>query len=76
MRRAFIALALTAALLALAGGRPSLAAAPEGPRHVKVGHPAPEFNLPGSDGRMHRLSDYIGHKAVIIAWFPQAFTGG
>ncbi len=36
---------------------------------------APPFNLPGSDGDTHRLSDY-GGKTVVIAWFPKAFTGG
>ena len=76
MKRAFAVVALTAGLLALAGGWLSLAAASEAPRHVRVGQPAPDFDLPGSDGRRYRLSDYIGRKAVIIAWFPQAFTGG
>ena len=40
------------------------------------GDPAPEFALPGSDGRTHRLSDYRGKQAVVLAWFPKAFTGG
>jgi peroxiredoxin len=31
--------------------------------------------LPGSDGKVHKLSDYTG-KAVVLAWFPAAFTGG
>ena len=29
----------------------------------------------GSDGKVHRLSDYKG-KTVVLAWFPMAFTGG
>jgi len=41
----------------------------------EVGDPAPEFALQGSDGRLHRLSDYRG-RTVILAWFPKAFTGG
>jgi peroxiredoxin Q/BCP len=42
---------------------------------LKVGDPAPAFALQGSDGKVHRLADYKG-KAVVIAWFPKAFTGG
>ena len=39
------------------------------------GDPAPDFALPGSDGKTHQLSDYAG-KVVVVAWFPKAFTGG
>jgi cytochrome oxidase Cu insertion factor (SCO1/SenC/PrrC family) len=42
---------------------------------LKVGDTAPEFELPGSDGKVHKLSDYKG-KTVVLAWFPKAFTGG
>jgi hypothetical protein len=42
---------------------------------LKVGDVAPDFALQGSDGKIHRLSDYKG-KTVVIAWFPAAFTGG
>ena len=40
-----------------------------------VGDPAPQFALPGSDGKTYRLSDFRG-KVVVLAWFPKAFTGG
>ena len=43
---------------------------------LKVGDAAPPFDLPGSDGRAHRLADYKGKSAVVLAWFPKAFTGG
>ena len=43
---------------------------------LKPGDDAPAFNLPGSDGRSHRLVDYKGKNAVVLAWFPKAFTGG
>ncbi len=43
---------------------------------LKVGDAAPAFSLPGSDGKTHSLSDSKGKKAVILAWFPKAFTGG
>jgi peroxiredoxin len=42
---------------------------------LKVGDMAPAFELRGSDGKVHRLADYKG-KAVVLAWFPKAFTGG
>jgi peroxiredoxin Q/BCP len=42
---------------------------------LKVGDMAPNFSLAGSDGKIHRLSDYKG-RAVVLAWFPKAFTGG
>ena len=43
---------------------------------LKPGDPAPEFSLTGSDGKTHKLSDYKGKQAVVLAWFPKAFTGG
>lgn len=45
------------------------------PAELKVGDPAPDFALEGSDGTTHRLSDYRG-RTVVIAWFPRAFTSG
>lgn len=42
---------------------------------LKPGDPAPPFALPGSDGKVHRLENLRG-TAVVIAWFPKAFTGG
>jgi peroxiredoxin Q/BCP len=49
--------------------------APSSPVELKVGDPAPPFSLMGSDGKVHKLSDYKG-KTVVLAWFPKAFTGG
>lgn len=43
---------------------------------LKVGDPAPAFSLPGSDGKTYTLADFKGKSAVVIAWFPKAFTGG
>ena len=42
---------------------------------LKAGDPAPEFELQGSDGKTYKLSDLKG-TAVVVAWFPKAFTGG
>jgi peroxiredoxin Q/BCP len=43
---------------------------------LQVGDPAPDFALAASDGRTYRLSDFKGKKAVVLAWFPKAFTSG
>ena len=43
---------------------------------LKVGDEAPNFKLPGSDGKLYQLSDFKGTQAVVLAWFPKAFTGG
>ena len=43
---------------------------------LKVGDPAPDFTLKASDGKTYTLSDFKGRKAVVLAWFPKAFTGG
>lgn len=56
------------AALALAPGARAADLAP--------GDPAPAFALPGSDGAVHRLDDHRGQRAVVIAWFPAAFTPG
>lgn len=43
---------------------------------LKAGDAAPDFSLQASDGKTYKLSDFKGKKAVVIAWFPKAFTGG
>jgi peroxiredoxin len=47
----------------------------ESQAQLKPGDPAPDFLLPGSDGRTYRLKDLAG-RPVVVAWFPKAFTGG
>jgi thioredoxin-dependent peroxiredoxin len=59
-----------AALLSALCAAPAQAAAPQ------VGEKAPDFKLQGSDGQEYSLSQFAGKKAVVIAWFPKAFTGG
>lgn len=46
------------------------------PVELRVGDMAPEFVLPGSDGKTYRLADFRGQKLVVLAWFPKAFTPG
>jgi peroxiredoxin Q/BCP len=43
---------------------------------LKEGDVAPEFSLPGSDGKQYSLSDFRDKSFVVIAFFPKAFTGG
>ena len=43
---------------------------------LDVGDLAPDFELPGSDGQTYRLADYRGEQAVVLAWFPRAYTSG
>ena len=47
-----------------------------GAPQLSVGDLAPEFSLPGSDGKVHKLANYRGRQAVMLAWFSKAFTGG
>ena len=43
---------------------------------LEPGDAAPPWSLPGSDGKTYDLADFAGQRAVVIAWFPKAFTGG
>ena len=43
---------------------------------LEVGDKAPDFSLPASDGKTYSLSQFLGEKPVVIAFFPKAFTGG
>jgi hypothetical protein len=45
-------------------------------RPLAMGDRAPDFSLPGTDGKQHQLSDYRGRQAVVLAWFSKAFTEG
>lgn len=43
---------------------------------LKAGEPAPDFSLQATDGKTYKLSDFKGKQAVVIAWFPKAYTRG
>jgi peroxiredoxin Q/BCP len=72
MSKTLFALALVVAIAA-----PAAAQTPAEVKvaDLKVGDTAPDFTLPGTDGKTHKLSDYKG-KTVVVAWYPAAFTGG
>lgn len=54
----------------------SAAGLAQAPAELKVGDMAPAFSAPGSDGKTHTLAESKGKQAVVLAWFPKAFTGG
>ena len=43
---------------------------------LEVGDMAPDFSLQATDGKTYQLSDFRGNQAVVIAWFPKAYTKG
>ena len=66
-------------LLGMAGlvlGFATLAFAQAPAVELKVGDKAPNFKLQASDGKTYNLADFAGKKAVVVAWFPAAFTRG
>jgi peroxiredoxin Q/BCP len=67
--RAFLTIGLMAVL-----GAAAIAQTPA--VELKLGDAAPDFTLQGSDGKTYKLSDYRGKQAVVVAWFPKAFTNG
>lgn len=64
MVRAILGCCLLASAMAVVAGE------------LKVGDMAPDFTLQGSDGNSYSLADYRGKQAVVIAWFPKAYTSG
>jgi peroxiredoxin Q/BCP len=53
-----------------------MAQAPAPAVELKVGDMAPDFTLKASDGKTYSLSEFRGKRAVVVAWFPRAFTQG
>lgn len=41
-----------------------------------VGDDTPDFTLMGSDGKTYSNADFKEKQALVIAFFPKAFTGG
>ena len=69
-----IAMSFTA--LAQQSSQPA-ARPPSAPKtHLKEGDAAPDFTLPGTDGKTYTLSEFKGKKNVVLAFYVLAFTGG
>ena len=73
MRKAIRLLAL---VLGAYGSLATAAAAQTPAVELKVGDQAPDFTLPGTDGKTYTLSKDLKGRWVVLAWFPKAFTGG
>ena len=43
---------------------------------LNVGDKAPDFTLPDQNGKKVTLSDFLGKKNVVLAFYVLAFTGG
>ena len=43
---------------------------------LEIGDDAPDFSLQGSDGNTYSLEQFKGKQAIVIAWYPMAFTHG
>jgi hypothetical protein len=46
------------------------------PNTLKVGMVAPDFTLKDEGGTEQSLSDYLGKKNIVLAFYPKDFTGG
>jgi peroxiredoxin Q/BCP len=63
-------------LLALALVLGAMLASPAAAQELQVGDQAPDFTLPGTDGKTYTLSKDLKGRWVVLAWFPRAFTAG
>jgi peroxiredoxin len=86
---AFVALPALGSAQGQAAQAPAAQPAPPPPPSVKVGDPAPDFDLawfsPVGDGKENppkyeqkrvKLSDFKGKQNVVVAFFPAAFSPG
>ena len=63
---------MTAILIAVASGEEAVTTS----NTLKVGMIAPDFTLKDEEGTERNLSDYLGKKSVVLAFYPKDFTGG
>ena len=66
------AIFITALITAAASGEEAVIT----PDMLKVGMIAPDFTLKDEEGVARNLSDYLGQKNVVLAFYPKDFTGG
>lgn len=43
---------------------------------LDIGDQAPGFSLQATDGKTYTLEQFHNKQAIVIAWYPQAFTSG
>ena len=67
MMRRLIAVATMMLLAGAAGAQDA---------QLQAGDMAPDFSLQASDGKTYDLVDFRGEQAIVIAWYPRAFTRG
>ena len=65
--RILVTLLVTGATLAMSGSADA---------ELAVGDDVPAFEMVGSDGKTYSSADLKGKQAIVIAWYPKAFTGG
>ena len=53
-------------MLVLLGAAITAAAAPLSIKTLEIGHPAPDFELPGVDGKTYRLDDFKAAKILVV----------
>ena len=63
---------MTAILIATSSGEEAVTTS----NTLKVGMIAPDFTLKDEEGVERNLSDYLGKKSVVLAFYPKDFTGG
>ena len=66
------AMLITALITSAASGEEAVTT----PDMLKVGIIAPDFTLKDEEGVERNLSDYLGQKNVVLAFYPKDFTGG
>ena len=66
------AMLITALITSAASGEEAVTT----PDMLKVGMIAPDFTLKDEEGVERNLSDYLGQKNVVLAFYPKDFTGG
>ena len=63
---------ITAILIPTASGEKAVTT----PDTLTVGMIAPDFTLKDEEGVERSLSDYLGKKNIVLAFYPKDFTGG
>lgn len=67
---------LGALALPLDSGLAALARDRQDKPDLKVGDAAPKFEAPDDTGKAWKSEDHVGKKAVVVFFYPAAFTGG